>query len=176
MLDRQLSHVLAVAETGSFTKAAERVGLTQSGVTRSIADLERTLGYALFYRTARGTLPTEEGRDFAERASQLLQDAQTLLSEGGARADPFARTLRIGVCPASLEWRLAEPLADLLARHPSVRFQVIGSSIERLVQQVRTGAVDVAVGPEDAFQEWTDINESRSAKCAACSSSGRDTP
>ena len=157
MLDRQLSHVLAVADTGSFTKAAERVGLTQPGVTRSIADLERSLGYALFYRTARGILLTEQGRDFAERANQLLQDAQSLLSNGREQDDPFARTLRIGVCPSSLEWRLAEPLSELLSRHPSMRFQVIGSSIERLVQQVRSGGVDVAIGLEEAFVEWTDI-------------------
>jgi|SRR5665213_2543389 len=157
MLDRQLNHAVAVAQTGSFTRAAQRVGVTQSGITRSIADLERELGYALFYRTAHGALLTEQGRDFAERANQLLEDAQTLLTGGREGSDPFARTLRIGVCPSSLEWRLADPLADLLRRHPSVRVQVVASSLERLVYLLRSGGVDVAVTFEDAFSDWSDI-------------------
>lgn len=161
MLDRQLTHVVAVARTGSFTKAAERVGITQSGITRSIADLERDLGYALFFRTARGAMLTEQGRDFVERAGQLLEDARTLLSSSGEQGDPFARTIRIGVCPSSLEWRLADPLAELLSQHPTTRFQVVGSSLERLAQLLRSGAVDVAVGLEDAFVEWGDIKSER---------------
>ncbi len=157
MLDRQLQHVVAVARTGSFTKAGELVGVTQSGITRSIADLEREIGYALFYRSARGALLTEQGRDFAERAGQLLEDARILVTGSGEKADPYARTLRIGVCPSSLEWRLAEPLVDLLQRHPAVRIEVVGSSLERLVQLLRSGGVDVAVGFEEAFSEWSDI-------------------
>lgn len=161
MLDRQLTHVVAVARTGSFTEAAKRIGITQSGITRSIADLERDLGFALFFRTARGAMLTEQGRDFVERAGQLLEDARTLLSSGREQGDPFARTIRIGVCPSSLEWRLADPLADLLSRHPTTRFQVVGSSLERLAQLLRSGGVDVAVGLEDAFVEWSDIKRER---------------
>lgn len=161
MLDRQLTHVVAVARTGSFTKAAEQVGITQSGITRSIADLERDLGYALFFRTARGAMVTEQGRDFVERAGQLLEDARTLLSSGREQGDPFARTIRLGVCPSSLEWRLADPLARLLSKHPTTRFQVVGSSLERLTQLLRSGGVDVAVGLEEAFVEWSDIKRER---------------
>jgi len=160
MLDRRLHHVIAVAETGSFTKAADRAGITQSAITRSIADLERELRYALFYRTARGALLTEQGRDFVDRARRLLEDAQALLG-AGEREDSFSRTLRIGVCPASSEWRLAEPLARLIARHPRLRFEVLGSSLERLVQLARSGGVDVAFGYEDAFLEWTDLKRDR---------------
>lgn len=161
MLDRRLMHVVAVADTGSFTKGAERASITQSAITKSIADLERQLGYAIFYRTARGALLTEQGRDFVERARQLLEDARALLGGGAERDDPFARTLRIGVCPASSEWRLAEPLAALVARYPGLRFEVIGSGLERLVQLVRSGGVDVAFGYEDAFVEWVDIKRDR---------------
>ena len=154
-------HVVAVADTGSFTKGAERASITQSAITKSIADLEQELRYAIFYRTARGALLTEQGRDFVERARQLLEDARALLGGKAERDDPFARTLRIGVCPASSEWRLAEPLAALVARHPTLRFEVLGSGLERLVQLVRSGGVDVAFGYEDAFVEWTDIKRDR---------------
>ena len=121
MLDRRLNHVLAVAHASSFSGAAAKFGITQSGITRSIADLERELGYTLFYRNGRGVTLTERGRDFVERAGQLIEDTRALFA-GGEERDPYARSLRIGVAPSSLEWRLADPLSSLVARHPSLRF------------------------------------------------------
>jgi DNA-binding transcriptional LysR family regulator len=160
MLDSRLNYVVAVARTGSFTGAAQSVGVTQSAVTKSVADLERQLGAALFYRTSRGALLTETGRDFVERASRLLDDARELLDGSAKCSDAFSGLLRIGVCPASLEWRLIEPLAELLRRHSGIRFEVSGGTFERMVQQLRNGTVDVAVGFEAAFSEWPDIQRS----------------
>lgn len=157
MLDPRLNHVVAVARAGSFTAAANAVGVTQSAVTRSIADLERQIGYAIFVRTARGALLTEQGRDFAERAQKLLEDSNQLLRSPQAGEDAYAGVLRIGVCPASMEFRLIEPLAALLKRHPSVRVDISGSSVERMVQQLRNGAVDIAVGFDAAFADWPDL-------------------
>ena len=56
MLDRRLLYVVATAKYGSFTAAAEKVGVTQSAITKSIGDLERQIGYLLFNRTARGVI------------------------------------------------------------------------------------------------------------------------
>ena len=164
MLDRRLNHVIAVAHFGSFTKAAEQTGITQSGITKSIADLEHELGFPLFYRTSRGAVQTEAGRDFVDRAVRLLEDARALLTGDRERNDPYAVTLRIGVCPASLEWLLAAPLIALLSRHSSIRFEVIGATFERTIQLLRTGAVDVAVGFEDAFNEWSEVKRERVAE------------
>lgn len=157
MIDRRLTHVVALARAGSFSKAAENQGITQSGMTRSIADLEREIGYALFHRTPRGVTPTERGRDFVERAAQILQDTRALLTETDEENDAYARSLRIGVSPSSLEWRLAEPLAALLRKHPALRFDVVGSTVERCVHLLRSGAVDVAIGFEDALTDWSDL-------------------
>jgi len=154
--DRRLHNVAAVARAGSFTKAARTVGISQSGLTKSIAGLERELGYLLFHRVARGALLTEQGREFVERASRLLEDTRILL-KGDGEKDPFARVLRIGVCPASLEWLLADPLAVLMRRHPKIIFELSGSSFERVIQLLRNGGVDVAFGIEEAFVEWSDF-------------------
>jgi DNA-binding transcriptional LysR family regulator len=160
MLDSRLTYFMAVARTGSFVGAAQSVGVTQSAVTKSVADLERQLGTSLFHRTPRGALLTEAGRDFVERASRLLDDAHELLEGFSARGDSFSGLLRIGVCPASLEWLLIDPLAALLARYPNIRFEVVGATFERMVQLLRSGTVDVAVGFEAAFSEWPDIRHS----------------
>ena len=157
MLDPRLNHLVAVARCGSFTAAAKAIGVTQSAVTKGVADLERQLGYAVFHRTARGALLTEKGSEFVERANRLLDDARELLEGAPAGSDPYAGTLRIGVCPASLEWRLITPLANLLARHPNIRFEVTGASFERMVQLLRNGVVDVALGLDAAFSDWPDL-------------------
>ncbi|MFN6935087.1 MAG: LysR family transcriptional regulator, partial [Tsuneonella sp.] len=68
MLDSRLKHAVAVGQLRSFSRAADAVGVTQSAVTKSVAELERHLGYSLFHRTSRGAMPTEEGREFIDRA------------------------------------------------------------------------------------------------------------
>lgn len=157
MMDRRLQYVVSTARYGSFTAAAEKVGVTQSAVTKSVADLEQQLGYSIFNRTARGVLLTEEGHAFVERASRLLDETQDLMRKGAAKSDPYAGVLRIGVCPASLEWILVEPLSTLIARHPKVRLDIVASSFDRTIQQLRAGAVDVALGYEAAFEGQPDF-------------------
>lgn len=157
MIDRRLLYVVSTARYGSFTAAAGHVGVTQSAITKSVAELERELGYLIFNRTARGVLLTEEGSAFVDRAARLLEEAQHLLRGSFAGADPYAGALRIGICPASLESFLIEPLTTLMARHPSIRLDVMGGSFDRIVQQLRAGAIDVALGYEAGFEEQPDF-------------------
>lgn len=156
-MDVRFKHVVAVATAGSFTAAAELVGVTQSAVTRGVADLERQLGYDLFYRTARGAFLTDKGRNFAERAARLLDEEQELLEGDFGETDPFSGVLRIGVSPASLEWMLTRPVTALKIRHPAIRFEIVGAPFERMASMLRNGGVDVVLGFQDAFREWSDI-------------------
>ena len=157
MIDRRLQYVVTTARFGSFTAAAERAGVTQSAITKSVADLERQLGYSIFNRTARGVLMTDEGRIFVERASRLLDEAQDILRGASPGADPYSGVLRIGVGPASLEWLLVDPLALLIKRHPNIRLDIVGGSFDEVMQQLRSGAVDVALGYDAAYQEQPDF-------------------
>lgn len=157
MLDSRLRYLVAVAGAGSFTAGAEAMGVTQSAVTKSVADLEKQVGYPIFTRTARGVVLTERGSYFAERAGMLLNDAQDLLSPDAHRADRYAGVLRIGVGPASLEWVLVDVLTRLRRQHPGMRFEVSGSSFDRVIQQVRSGAIDVAIGLDSALADWPDL-------------------
>jgi DNA-binding transcriptional LysR family regulator len=157
MLDRRLSHVVATARYGSFTVAAGHVGITQSALTKSVAELERQIGYQIFERTARGVILTEKGELFVERAARLLDDAHSLLEGATAGHDPYADVLRVGVCPTSLEYLLLEPISALVLRHPRFRIEVSGASFDRVLQQLRTGSVDVALGYDAAFSEHPDI-------------------
>ena len=97
MLDARLTYVLAVSREGSFTAAARAIGVTQPAVTKSIADLERQVGYAIFYRTPGGAIPTENGRTFIARAGRIVEDTRELLSKPAGEDDPYAGVLRIGI-------------------------------------------------------------------------------
>ncbi len=157
MFDRRLLYIVSTARYGSFTAAAERVGVTQSAITKSVGDLERELGYSIFHRGARGVFLTDEGRAFVERASRILEDTQELFQTLAPGSDPYEGALRIGVCPASLEWLLVEPLSTLTERHARIRLEITGGSFDKIVQQLRVGAIDLAVGYEAAFETQPDL-------------------
>lgn len=157
MIDRRLIYVVATARAGSFTAAANRVGVTQSAITKSVAELEKQLGFLIFNRTARGVIVTEDGRIFIERAARLIEEAQDLLRGSLPGTDPYAGALKIGVCPASIEWLLLEPLSTLMSRHPTIRLHITSASVEQIVPQLRGGAIDLALGFEAAFIEQADF-------------------
>lgn len=157
MIDRSITHVVAVARAGSFTAAAGQLGLSQSAVTRSIADLEKRLGYQIFVRTGRGAVLTEDGCEFVDRASRLLEDAESLFHGPKNRRDPYADVLRLGMCPKTLEWMLVDPLSLVLARHPLMRMHITGGLVERVIQQLRSSAIDVAFGFESDLGDQADF-------------------
>src|SRR6266571_172194 len=87
----QLKTLRAVAETLNFTRAAERLGLTQSAVSHQIKSLEAELGEPLFVRAKRGVLLSESGRTALEHAIRILDEAEALrgrpaAARGGPRA------------------------------------------------------------------------------------------
>lgn len=163
MLDSRLKHAVAVGQLRSFSRAADAVGVTQSAVTKSVAELERYLGYSLFHRTSRGAMPTEEGREFIDRAARLLADAAELLGDTARRADAYAGPLRIGLFPGSIDWLLTQPLVSLLRRHPAVRVEVVSGNSERGVRLLSRGDIDVAFGLEAAFARWPEFKCERVA-------------
>ena len=110
---RQLRYFLAVVHERSFSRAAERLGMTQPPLSTAIAQLERELGVPLLERHPRGVEPTEAGRDLAERAALILQTLETATTAVAARRplagagavpargplDPRARPARTGTRP-----------------------------------------------------------------------------
>lgn len=154
MLSHRLKHVVAVGRFGSFSRAADALGVTQSTVTKCVADLERSLGYPLFHRTSRGATPTEQGREFIDRAARVLADVTDLLGEADKHADPYRGTLRVGLFPGSIEWLLTDSLVALIKRHPQIRIETVSGSSERGIQLLARGDIDVAFGLHAAFSGW----------------------
>jgi len=131
-----------VVEAGSFVRAAERLGVSVSAVSRQIAELEAHLDVRLLNRTTRRLSLTESGQAFFDRCVQLLADLEEAeLAVASASIAPRG-TLRL-TCSASFGTRhLAPAIAAFAARHPQLRFDVELS--ERVVDLVEEG-FDLAV-------------------------------
>lgn len=122
-LDSELLRAfLAVAETGSVTGAAERVGRTQSAVSMQLKRLEESLGQRLFQRLPRGVALTTRGEQllpYARRAVQVLREAAVALRER-----PLFGPVRIGIPEEYGETVLPQALAAFSERHPAVEVTV----------------------------------------------------
>jgi DNA-binding transcriptional LysR family regulator len=93
----QLHLIRLVAESGSFTRAAQQTGLTQSAITRQIQGVENQLGLALFNRTTRSVAATDAGRFLLEQSAPLLGDADVLLRRLREEFADAPREVRLGV-------------------------------------------------------------------------------
>ena len=144
MLDTdQLRSFLAIVDSGSFTKAAERVHKTQSAVSMHIRRLEEKLGCALFVKHGRGARLTAEGErliEFARRIIQVEAGALAALSRKGLRG-----AARLGMPDDYAESFLAEILSRFNRRHPFVEVSVVCEASLELAAQVSAGALELAL-------------------------------
>ena len=79
----QLNYMIAIAEAGSFNKAAERLYVSQPSLTGAVRELEQELGITLFYRSGRGAALTADGEEFLQYARQLFGQYETVLEKYG---------------------------------------------------------------------------------------------
>jgi DNA-binding transcriptional LysR family regulator len=124
MIDlRRLQVFLAVADTGSFTAAAQRLFLSQPGVSQQISLLERELGESLFVRTARGVSLNEAGVFLRDRARPLLDQAVALEQDFRDHHDGVVR-VTIGAFPTAGVEMLPRAFNQLMAKWPGLKLQL----------------------------------------------------
>jgi DNA-binding transcriptional LysR family regulator len=137
---------VAVAESGSINRAAVRLHLTQPALSRRVQNFEAALGgAALLDRGARPSALTPIGRQVLEHCRRVLKAVAELEASTSSAGKP-AGNLRIGIAYGLGEMVLSSPLDDLQRRFPKVRLQVSSNWTARLIEEVRNGALDCAVG------------------------------
>ena len=142
---RQLKAFVAIAETGTFTAAAERVHVTQAAISMQIRQLERETGAKLFVRAPRRVILTEAGEKLLERAQAILREHDAALHEMAALTGAERGRLRIGSASARVSGDpLPEILKQLKSDHPKVETSVMSGTSEELVKHLMAGEIDVA--------------------------------
>lgn len=140
-----LTDVLAfarVVETGGFARAAERLGLSKSIVSRRVTRLEAELGAKLLVRTARGALPTDIGARYYARLSSVFAELEAAHEAVAEAVAEIAGPIRITGPVSFGALHLAPALAEFAARHPRVRLDV---SLDDKTVDLAAGGFDLAV-------------------------------
>jgi LysR family transcriptional regulator, hydrogen peroxide-inducible genes activator len=142
---RQLECFCAVARLGSFTKAAEEVGVAQSSLSEQIAKLEQGLASVLFERLARRIELTPAGEALLPRAQAMLQDAAALPHYLEAVRMESGGVLRVGVIPSIMPYFLAPRLREFVEKFPGIDLHLREAQTGELIRQIEDGVLDIAI-------------------------------
>ena len=145
---RQLRAFVAVADTGSFTLAAERLFITQSALSGLIKELESTLGLRLFDRSTRRLRLSDTGRELYPQIEKILHDLDGVVSEVGNLKDLQRGSVRVAVPQLLACTLLPELMAGFRAEHPGVQLRLVDCAVESVMARVFSGEVDIGIGPE----------------------------
>lgn len=144
---RALRTLLAVAQHGSFVRAADAVHLTQSAVSLHIKSLEEAFNASLFDRSRRLPVLTDAGHLAVERAREIVALYDGIAAEIGGDSELRGR-LKIGAIQTALASTLPLALAALAAEHPHLRINVASGMSAELATRVEAGELDVAITTE----------------------------
>jgi LysR family transcriptional regulator, regulator of abg operon len=148
----QLRYVAAIADQGSLRAAARHLGVAQPAFSRSIAELERELGAALFERRARGMIATPLGQAFVRRANAILNDVRRACDEVEQLKGNALGEITIGLSIAAHLLLLPGSLRTFRDRHPKVRLHVIEGFYPTLLPGLQDGSVDFYIGPDPGLR------------------------
>jgi DNA-binding transcriptional LysR family regulator len=144
---RHLRYFVAIAEEGSFTRAAERLWVAQPGLSAQIRRLETELGLTLFERHSRGVDLTDAGDLFLERARIALGAAEDVRATGHDLAAGLAGSLRLGLSTCGRCSRTPHTLQTFVGERPAVEVTVCEAYAGTLMREVQDGRLDAAIVP-----------------------------
>jgi DNA-binding transcriptional LysR family regulator len=162
-----ISVLAAVVEAGNFVRAAEALGLTQSGISRAVARLETRVGVRLLDRTPRAVSLTDEGRRFHAQVAPLLAGLEEAASEAAQSAHAVRGKLKVNVDPWFARLVLAPRLSAFLAVHPELSLELL---VRDALGDLVSEGFDVAVRfgePEPSGLIARKLLETRILTCAA---------
>ncbi|MGW2180320.1 transcriptional regulator CynR [Streptomyces sp. NPDC001732] len=142
---RHLRYLLAVAEHGNFTRAAEELHISQPTLSQQIKQLERTLGVQLLDRTGRTVRLTDAGAVYTDHARRALRDLAAAERAVHDVQDLSRGHLRLGVTPTFTAYLIGPLIAELHARHPGVGLTLTEMSQDRIETSLLADDLDLGI-------------------------------
>lgn len=155
---RQLRAFLLVAQHHNFTRAAEALFITPSGLSVLIRELENQLGFRLFDRTTRHVALTAAGTQLLVVARRSLEDLDAALSRIGQTAKEASHTLSVGAGLLAAANILPGVIKEFHNRRPDVRVQLFDADMTTIVKRIKAGVLDIGFG---FFKSAPDICRTR---------------
>jgi DNA-binding transcriptional LysR family regulator len=142
----ELEVLLAVAEAGSMAKAAAQLALSEPAVSRSISDMENTLGVFLFDRSSKGVEPTPYGRALIKRGVAVFDELRQGIREIEAIKDPTIGEVHIGATSTIAEVGIvAAVIGQMSQKYPRINFHVVEATPEWLFRELRERSLDLII-------------------------------
>ena len=136
---------LVVLEEGSLRRAADRLRISQSAITRQMQSLEFDLGARVLERTSAGVRPTNGGHVLAERAKTLLADYDSTMAEVRRLVRGESERLRIGYIASAVQEYLGPALAVLRRAYPRLKVKMLDQTPGEIIIALRQGKIDLAL-------------------------------
>ena len=155
---RQLRHVLALAEHGSFARAAVALHLSQPALSRSIQGFERHVGTTIFVRSGNGVVPTDLGRLLIQRARQITEMAGELDQQIGAMRTLEAGQVTVGGGPYPVESTLSTALTRFIGEYPGVNLRLLVRDWDELLRRLRARELDFFVAEISTMLQESDLD------------------
>ena len=143
---RHLRYFLAVAEGGSFSRAADRLGISQPSVSQQMRDLEAGLRVSLFQRRGKRILLTSTGLIFQEHARAILRQLESCLQELATEPGQLRGALHVGIVPILNVALMPDLLGLFAAQHPGIGLTVEEISSTEIETALEEGRMDVGLG------------------------------
>ena len=142
---QQLRYVCAVAQTGSFSRAAERCQVAQPSLSQQVLKLEQELGVKLFDRLGRSVHLTEAGRSFLPHARSVLEHTQAARASVASAVHDVSGGVCIGAIPTVGPYLLPRYAASFAAQFPEATLRIVEEMTPVLVERLRNHSIDLAL-------------------------------
>jgi LysR family transcriptional regulator, hydrogen peroxide-inducible genes activator len=141
----QLRYACAVAETGSFSRAAERCQIAQPSLSQQVLKLEEELGARLFDRLGRGVHLTESGRAFLPHARAILEHVEIARASCASKNAGVRGNVTLGAIPTIAPYLVPRYTASFTSRYPDARLRIVEETTPVLIEGLRDLSIDFAL-------------------------------
>ena len=141
----QLRYVCAIADTGNFSRAAERCQIAQPSLSQQVLKLEEDLGAKLFDRLGRSVRLTDAGRVFITHARAILEQMEVARLNVADKNADLRGSIAVGVIPTVAPYLIASYTAAFAKNYPDAKLRIVEETTSVLVESLRDLSIDVAI-------------------------------
>lgn len=141
----QIRYVCAIADTGSFSRAAEQCQVAQPSLSQQVLKLEDDLGTRLFDRLGRSIQLTEAGQAFLPHARAILEQMEAARSSVEEKCADLRGSVTIGIIPTIAPYLMPEYAASFVRNYPQAKLRIVEEKTPTLIERLRNLSIDLAI-------------------------------
>lgn len=141
----QLEYVVEVSKTKSISIASENLRISQSGISRSISNLEHELGVKIFHRSRLGTSLTNDGEKIVKTIYEIVSKVQQLKEEAQLKTTSITGELKIAASPSVLMTVLLKAISGFKKDYPGVKLEITEKAADEIIEDIRNDRIDIGL-------------------------------